>query len=367
MGQQQRGRSKARRFIRVLPALMIAAGVVFDLTAPAEYTGVPMLTAAPLIAAPFFGWRPTLAVGLVALFVVIRLHVLSDTVGAPQAYTETITVVTVSALALLINRVVRRGGQRLATAQVVAEAAQRAILPVPSGRVGGISVAARYEAALAEAFVGGDLFAVQDTPHGLRLLVGDVQGKGLGAVAEVAVAIGAFRVLADQEESLVTLASRLEEALSREAARLGTVRAGESFTTAVVGEIPPGGGRVVLVNRGHPEPLVIHPDGGVLRLDPAEPALPLGLSGLIGPGAGRADTYPLPPGSLLLLYTDGLTEARDSAGVFYDPEERLSGRYYTRPDDLLDFLVTDVRRHVGGPATDDMALLALRAPSETPE
>ncbi|MFD4833869.1 PP2C family protein-serine/threonine phosphatase [Streptomyces uncialis] len=347
-------------FVSVLPAVMIVAGTVYDIMMPTEYTAVPMLSAAPLIAAPFFSWLPTLLISLVSVVVLAGLHAYEHSLAAPQSYTEQVTLITVAALALLINQVVRRGGERLASARVVAEAAQRAVLPTPPARVGALSVAVRYEAALADAFIGGDLFAVQDTARGVRLIVGDVQGKGLDAVAEVAVAIGAFREAADQETSLRALAGRLDGAMSREATRRGTAEAAESFTTAVLGEIPPGTATVRLVNRGHPAPLILGPGGEVTRLPPAAPALPLGMAGL-GSWPDRTDEHPLPDGSMLLFHTDGLDEARDTHGVFYDPPARLRGRSFPGPEQLLDFLITDVRRHTGGRATDDLALLALFA------
>ncbi|MFF8960471.1 PP2C family protein-serine/threonine phosphatase [Streptomyces sp. NPDC014894] len=352
-----------RRFVRMLPALMILGGVVFDLATPVKYTAAPMFAAAPLIAAPFFSWLITLWTGIAATAAVIVLHVLQDMFADPMAVTELATVITVAGLALLINRVVRRGSERLASARVIAETAQRAVLPTPAEEIGGLRIAARYEAALADAFIGGDLFAVQDTPHGVRLVVGDVRGKGLGAVEAVAVAIGAFREAAEQESSLEGVTGRLERALTREARRRETLDAFEAFTTAVLAEIPRGGGAVRLVNRGHPPPLLLRPDGGLDVLEPAEYALPLSM-GELGALPDRAEEYPLPPGATLLLYTDGLSEARDARGVFYDPAVRLRGRVFSGPGELLDGLLDDVRRHTGGGATDDMALLAVVRPPE---
>ncbi|MEV5971950.1 PP2C family protein-serine/threonine phosphatase [Streptomyces sp. NPDC051921] len=352
----------ARRFLRALPPLIIVGGVAFDLSTPADYTASPLFSAAPLIAAPFFSTLVTLLTGIAAVLASVGLHVYNGTVDRIPALTETLTVVTVAALALLINRAVRRSGERLASARVIAEAAQRAVLPAPSARIGGLQIAARYEAAHADAFIGGDLFAVQDTPYGVRLVVGDVRGKGLGAVEAVAVVIGAFREAAEQEATLEGVAARLERALAREGTRREGFDAFEGFTTAVLAEIP-GGDRVVrVVNRGHPEPLLLRADGGVELLRPSEAALPLGM-GDLAVWPDRADETSYPPGATLLFYTDGLSEARDAEGVFYDPGERLAGRLFPGPEELLDALVADVRRHTGGGATDDMALLAVSRPA----
>ncbi|MER6094796.1 PP2C family protein-serine/threonine phosphatase [Streptomyces sp. NPDC001728] len=359
----------ARRFIRALPPLLIVGGVVFDVATPDPYTASPMLAAAPLIAAPFFSMLTTLLTGIAAVLASVGLHLSNGTADDVPALTETLTVVTVSALALLINRVVRRSGERLASARVIAETAQKAVLPTPAERIGGLQCAARYEAAHADAFIGGDLFAVQDTPYGVRLVLGDVRGKGMDAVEAVAVVIGAFREAAEQERNLEGVAQRLERALTREGTRREGLDAFEGFTTAVLAEIPPGDGSgtfdgfVRVVNRGHPPPLLLYGDGRLDVLEPGEPALPLGMGDLAG-WPDRAEARPFPPGATLLFYTDGLSEARDAAGVFYDPVSRLAGRIFPGPEELLDALADDVRLHTGGGSTDDMALLAVSRPSE---
>ncbi|WCD87664.1 hypothetical protein KPP03845_104058 [Streptomyces xanthophaeus] len=357
------GNGTARQIARVLPAVLIVLGLVFDLLTPPSFTGSPFFSAAPLIAAPLFTLLGTALTGVQASLAVVLLHAVNGTTWKVEALTELVTVLTVSGLALLINRVVRRSGERLASARGIAEAAQRAVLPTPAERIAGLHVSAWYEAAQADAFIGGDLYAVQDTPYGVRLAVGDVRGKGLGAVEAVAVVLGAFREAAETEPTLEGVAHRLERALAREGVRRDSLDAVEGFTTCVLGEIPPDAGLLRLVNRGHPEPLLLHGDGRLAVLAPAEPALPLGM-GELGGWPDRVEEWGFPAGSTLLLYTDGLTEARDRAGVFYDPADRLRGRVFPGPDALLGALSSDVRRHTGGGATDDMALLAVGRPGE---
>ncbi|WP_189972554.1 PP2C family protein-serine/threonine phosphatase [Streptomyces avidinii] len=351
------------RVARVLPGALIAFGVVFNLLTPPSFTGSPFFSAAPLIAAPLFTLRATALTGALAVLAVFVLQITSGVGWKVEAMTELATVLTVSGLALLINRVVRRSGEQLASARGIAEAAQRAVLPKPAERIGGLHVSVRYEAAQADAFIGGDLYAVQDTPYGVRLAVGDVRGKGLGAVEAVAVVLGAFREAADTEPTLEALAQRLERALAREGTRRDSLDVVEGFTTCVLGEIPPGASVLRLLNRGHPEPLLLHGGGEVAVLAPAEPALPLGM-GDLGGWPDLVQEWPFPAGTTLLLYTDGLTEARDGAGDFYDPAARLRGRIFPGPQALLSALSNDVRRHTGGGATDDMALLAVERPGE---
>ncbi|WP_327116385.1 serine/threonine-protein phosphatase [Streptomyces sp. NBC_01341] len=355
------GNARARRLVRLLPTLMICAGVVCDVTTPPEVSAVPLFAAAPLIAAPFFSLASTIRTGVAAILVVLAIRASDGVLAEVAPLTDLLTLVTVAALSLVINRVVQRGNEQLASARVIAETAMRAVLPVPEDRIGGMQVAARYEAAQADEFVGGDLFAVADTPYGVRLVVGDVRGKGLDAVAAVAVVIGAFREAAEQERSLEGVVQRLERALARESTRRGGLDSMEGFVTAVLAEIPAGADTLRVVNRGHPEPLVLHADGALDVLRPTEPALPLGMGLDVWPD--RADEWPLPAGATFLAFTDGLSEARDADGVFYDPAARLRGRLFPGPEELLSALTDDVRLHTGGRSTDDLALLAVGRPS----
>ncbi|MEU2024325.1 PP2C family protein-serine/threonine phosphatase [Streptomyces sp. NPDC016469] len=352
----------SRRFVRVLPVAMIVAGVVFDVFTPPSYTAIPMFAAAPLIAAPFFDMGTTIRIGIASVLAVAGIRLYTGDLVEVVSFIEMVTVLTVAVQACVINRVVRRGSDQLASARIIAETAMRAVLPAPPERLGGLQVAARYEAAQADEFVGGDLFAAADTPYGVRLVLGDVRGKGLEAVGAVAVVIGAFREAAEQEKSLEGVAQRLERALARESVRRSNLDAFEGFVTAVLAEIPPGAQRVRMVNRGHPDPLLLHGDGVVEALTPTEPALPLGMD--LGVRPDRSDDWELPAGGTLLFYTDGLSEARNADGVFYDPAERLRGRLFPGPEELLSALTDDVRLHTGGESTDDMALLAVARPGK---
>ncbi|MEU6545776.1 PP2C family protein-serine/threonine phosphatase [Streptomyces sp. NPDC046859] len=355
--------SYVRRSVRALPALLIAAGLAYDFASPLAFSGAPFLTAAPLVAAPLYSLHGTVCTGAAA---VCALLVVRFTVGGletVEAVTELVTVVVVSALAVVINVLVRRSGERLASARRVAEAVQRALLPEPAERVGGFQVAALYEAAQEDASIGGDLYAVQDTPHGVRMIVGDVRGKGLGAVGAVAAMIGAFQEAAEQETTLEAVAQRLERALARESGRSDGGDPREGFTTAVLAELPHGAPKVRVVNRGHPPPLLLYADGAVRPLSASDPALPLGM-GWLGTWPDRADEAEFPSGATLLLYTDGLSEARDRTGRFYDPEQALAGRAdaLREPAVLLGTLAAEARRHSGGGMADDLALLAVRRP-----
>jgi serine phosphatase RsbU (regulator of sigma subunit) len=345
------------RGICLLPLLLLVLGVVLDLATPRDVSAAAFFSAAPVVAAPLLSLHGTVLVGLAAcaadLAVLAHFGLLRDW----GAYSDWVSVATVAVLAVFLNRLLHRREMRLRSVSGIAAAVQRAVLPQPPSHIGPLRIAARYEAAQTDAQLGGDLYAVQNTPFGVRCVIGDVRGKGMGAVEAVTVVLGAFREGAQREPTLTGLAEWIEQTLLREAAQREGLDQVEDFTTAVLTEIPWTGDRVRLVNRGHPAPLLLL-QGAVRPLEPSRPALPLGLAPL-GADTSPVDTVAFPEGASLLLYTDGVTEARDTSGTFYDPADRLIGQCPRSPDDLLATVVADVHRHTHGQVTDDMAMLAL--------
>ena len=359
------GRASVRR-LRLLPAFLLVCGLVLDWFTPPDLSAAPFYSAAPMVAATLLSLPATVMTGLCscAADALINLHFGQLTDSAGQ--TELITIATVAGIAVVVNRLLQRSNLRLQSVRSVALAVQRAVLPQPPGRIGPLSVAARYEAAQADAQLGGDLYAVQDTAYGLRCIVGDVRGKGLDAIEAVAVTLGAFREAAEQEPTIALVTARLEQAMEREGLRRATLDQFEGFTTAVIAEIPPDGSEVRLVNRGHPPPLLLLADGTVIGIHPTQTAVPLGMESLSTP-SNHIDAVPFPQAATLLLHTDGVTEARDRAGVFYDPVARLAGRPFDGPEALLDSLLADVDQHTGGGHADDMAMLAITRPAGPPD
>ncbi|MFE1175022.1 PP2C family protein-serine/threonine phosphatase [Streptomyces sp. NPDC058773] len=371
-GEGERGSGRAGagwRLVRWLPVLLIVGGVALGLGAPPGCTAAPFFAAAPPAAAALYSLRGTALTALAALLGEIwGVTYRGAAQGHGAAVAEVATVLVIALPALAVNRGVRTAGARPVPLRDVPEAVRRAVLPTPPERLAGLALAARYVGARAAVRPGGELCAVQDTPHGVRLIVGDVRGAGPAAVATAVIVLGAFREAAEQERTLGAVAGRLERALQREGGRRADVGQGEGteqaegFTTAVLAEISANGQSALRVlNRGHPPPLLLTPDGGLRELAPATPAPPLGL----GEPATRPDETFFPAGALLLFFTDGVTAARDLLGRSYQPSNSLRGRRFPGPDALLDSLVEDVTRHTngtrGGPA-DDMALLAVQRP-----
>jgi serine phosphatase RsbU (regulator of sigma subunit) len=268
--------------------------------------------------------------------------------------------VLITVVCLLRNRVDRK----LAQSRSVAAVAQRVLLqPLPE-RSGPLRIASFYLPAEEEAEMGGDLYAAARTDNGTRLLIGDVRGKGLPGYNNAALLLGAFRAAAHRQVPLTELAFHLDGAMRWDAAQW-TERgeAAESFATALLLDIPDRDHVVHAVHLGHPPPLLLS-NGRATALETRQPGLPIGLGNLAGSASCAVETCRFAPGDLLLLYTDGVSEARDAEGVFYPPAERAAAWTAHGPRELLERLHEDLRAHTGGRLGDDAAAIAVRRDPE---
>lgn len=343
--------------LRGAPALMIIGGMAANLLGPEPYLGLPFLAAAPLVATVLLRWRTSVITAAVAGVVVVGAD-LQLRRAAPPLLVDLAIVVLVSIIGLWAKWLMDRQSRHLAVTQDIAEAAQRAVLPDPPTRLGPLQIAARYEAAQAEAKVGGDLYAVRATPFGVRAMIGDVRGKGLEAVSTVCLVIGAFRHEAGEAATLPELADRLHRVLTRETDP-SRMDHSESFVTALFVEIRPDATQASLLSRGHTAPYLLNA-GQVSVLEPSAPGLPLGMDLPVPDGPARPDTIDWPADATLLLVTDGITEARDQDGTFYDPRVGLANTRHSTPRELVDTLTRSVTRWTGGQRQDDVAVLALK-------
>ncbi|MFJ5927048.1 PP2C family protein-serine/threonine phosphatase [Kitasatospora sp. NPDC092948] len=341
------------------PFLLIALAAAADSETPAGQRYDRFVVAAPALAAASWGPLGTLMIGVIAVLTEVLLALIREGVVGASAVSVIAATVTVSlAAAYTAGQRVHRE-RDLAMVRSVAQAAQEVVLrPLPD-RINGVDLDLYYNAAAEQAQIGGDFYEAVRTPFGVRIILGDVQGKGLPAVEMAAALLGSFREAAYDSKDLPALASRLETGLSRYAERASSPDAAERFATAVLLEIPDDRPEARLLNCGHPPPGLIQPDG-VRLLEPELPLPPLNLSALVASDY-RTQTVPFGPGDRVLLYTDGISETRDRSGEFYPLTDRLT-RWTSDPSArLLDNLRRDLRRYAGGPADDDVAaLLATR-------
>ncbi|MER6409524.1 PP2C family protein-serine/threonine phosphatase, partial [Streptomyces viridosporus] len=116
-----------------------------------------------------------------------------------------------------------------------------------------------------------------------------------------------------------------------------------------------------MANRGHPAPLMVH-GGKATALEPREPSLPLGLGDLAGPDV-PVDEFAWPPGATLVMFTDGIIEARDRNGVFFDPVPPLTVPLPPDPGAVLDTMLAALSRHTEELEDDAAALAVTHAPA----
>ncbi|MFE2056822.1 PP2C family protein-serine/threonine phosphatase [Streptomyces sp. NPDC059446] len=252
-------------------------------------------------------------------------------------------------------RITREGA--LVSLRSTAAAMQRQILrPLPL-LTDDVLVDGVYEPVQQDKLVGGDIYDVAATPWGTRVLIGDVQGKGLAAIGMAIDVVGAFREAAHREPTVTALVDSLEAAVVRHNGYAEQGGEQERFVTAVVVGVDTGS-EAQLVTCGHIPPYLLH-DGDVTAVGAGTEHAPLGLADLVAEPR-TVSWFPFPEGATLLLCTDGLTEARSPAGTFYPLEAQLAGRVDITAGRLTDSLVSDVHAFTEGAQQDDLAVLALR-------
>ncbi|MFI7415156.1 PP2C family protein-serine/threonine phosphatase [Streptomyces sp. NPDC049627] len=347
-----------------VPLALIVIVTVSDVLAPSEVHLGPFLAAAPAITASFAGPRTTACVGAIAVLAqAVAAGVRTSLTDLNHTFQLT-TLVLISVFVTLFAHRRERHEKELMQLRSVAEAAQQVVIrPLPR-RIGPLRIASLYLAAEAEAQIGGDLFAAARTAQGTRFIVGDVRGKGLEAIGDAALLLGAFRSAAHRQADLAALVTYLDGTVSSdlddpEAAVSASGSPSEAFITTAVLDIPDGTPVLYLINCGHPPPLLLH-RGEVISLEVSDPAPPLGLTEFAAlPFAAQA--FPFETGDTLLLYTDGVIEARDGSGVFYPLAQRLRAVLEGEPQGLLRHLREDLLAHTpGGHLGDDAAMVAIR-------
>lgn len=319
---------------------------VVNLLLPPEIVPDALYGLAALAACAVCSVRTTGVIAGLAVVLTVLSGFYNDAWGEVQQWLRLLNVVLVgaAALTLAVVRIFRR--ERFRRIRSIAEAAQRAILPTLPDEVAGVRVVARYHSAAEDAMVGGDLYDCSLVDGRIRFLIGDVRGKGIEAIEQAARVIRAFRQSAAHVEDLAEVARDMD-------AYLAPFLDDEGFVTALLVDVTDEC-QLVLAGCGHPPPLMARADGTGGLVD-VPPGLPLGLGGALGTTA-----VPWRGGDRLLLYTDGVSEARDARGEFL-PLDRLSAVVATTPFEVtLETILEQVRAHVpDGQPGDDQAVVLL--------
>ncbi len=316
---------------------------------------IALMATPPFLAASFATWRAVVEVGAVATILSTLFTVFSPAELALENVVIVSAIVLSTGIAASVGVIRQRQVERFAALSRLASVTQQAVLRPIGPRVGTLSIAARYVSASAEADIGGDLYEALDTAYGVRMLIGDVRGKGLDAVRLASIVLGSYRHVAYERADLRAIVADLDRAVARSVGY-------EDFVTAAV--VEERGGTLTVLNCGHPAPLLLR-RGEVISLDPPTPAPPLGFMPVTRPRVER-----LEPGDRLLLYTDGLGEARNE-GVFFPIQERAWGLLgHGTVDNGLSSLESALIEWVNGQLDDDIALVLLEytgAPAEAAE
>ncbi|MFI0813265.1 PP2C family protein-serine/threonine phosphatase [Streptomyces echinatus] len=355
------GRPRLRRnygrgsFVRLSPVILTVVIASLAYSTPPDMAFSRLLPAAPALAAAMWPVLPTVLLGTVCLFLMIGLSIVFPGLGT---WWTAAGIIAVTVAAAYGSHVRLQRERTLFQVRLVADAAQQVVLSPMPRRFGSVEIESLYLAAAAEARIGGDFYEVVDTRYGVRLLIGDVRGKGLPAVGAAAAIVNAFREAAYGEADMVSVARRLDASSTRYNAAFPPDGRMERFATALLVEIPHGGRRIEILNCGHPPPLLLN--GGELRaLEPTAPSPLLNLAELIGDHY-NVDTFDFAPGDLLLLYTDGVAEARAHDGEFFPLAAWMRRQPQTPPHELLTALHRDLLHYTRGHLDDDIAALAVR-------
>ncbi|NLC58750.1 MAG: SpoIIE family protein phosphatase [Armatimonadetes bacterium] len=244
--------------------------------------------------------------------------------------------------------------QRLLDEQLsLAREVQRAILSVCPERcvLGRLAVASCHQSAWA---VGGDLLRIVPREEGTNLYIGDVMGKGVPAAL--------LMTLMTAELSSPNAPASDPGAVLAEANRvfMENIAALEAvgFITVCYLYITSDGRRLCYASAGHPPAILVHADGTTEEL--LAQSLPLGI---LRDADYSAVEYSLQAGDRLVLYTDGVTEARDAEGAFYGAERLRAvalAHHHRDVTTLRNLIMADVRRFTGArPLADDIALVVV--------
>ncbi|RLU80676.1 hypothetical protein CTZ27_34570 [Streptomyces griseocarneus] len=337
------------------PVLLTVVIASLAYTTPRSMAFSRLLPAAPALAAAMWPVLPTVLLGTVCFLLMVGLGIVFPDLGV---WWTGAGIVAVTVAAAYGSHVRLQREQTLLQVRLVADAAQQVVLsPIPRC-FKNVEIESLYLAAAAEARIGGDFYEVADTPYGVRLLIGDVRGKGLPAVGTAAAMVNSFREAAYDEPGLSGVARRLEASSTRHSAAFPPEDLMERFATALFVEISHEDRRISVLNCGHPPPLLLN-QGRLRTLEPTAPSPLLNLADLIGDDYS-VDTFAIAPGDQLLLYTDGVTEARGRDGEFFPLADWMRQQTADRPRDLLDGLHRDLLLYSNGGLDDDIAALAVR-------
>lgn len=241
----------------------------------------------------------------------------------------------------------------------IAAQLQEALLALPE-RIEGVEFAHAYHSATETARVGGDFYDIFELDHErVGVTIGDVAGKGMNAAVLTSLAKNTIRAHASEEGKSPAAVLRLTNSV------LYRSTSPESFVTIFFGILDRTDGSLVYASGGHTTALVIGADGAVASLPFSGPLL-----GALPEADFRQGETCVERDAVLLLYTDGLIEARSPGGEFYGEDRLLA---YVRSEDhtsasaVVEAVIRDVLSFSAGRLNDDLGILAVRRTGDSTE
>jgi serine phosphatase RsbU (regulator of sigma subunit) len=232
-----------------------------------------------------------------------------------------------------------------------ADTMQRSLLPDYEPEIEGLDVGAAYKAS-ARVEIGGDLYDFLVLDDGaLGIALGDVTGHGVDAAADMAMVKFAFRSLARRYPEPGRFLSAVNEVVLEEV-ELG------KFVTMIYVRVDPARTELSCASAGHPQPRLLHADGSVESVPVGGLAL-----GIVGDQVYEEARIPYTTGDALVLYTDGVIEARHDRELYGTPRLDDFLRQHTGlgARELADAVLEDCRKFARGPLLDDCAVVVVRA------
>ena len=278
-------------------------------------------------------------------------EVVGAVVGTNAVRPELLALVARSLELVLVGADERAVRERVAQELTIGRRIQLGLVPRRFPEAAGWTFAAVYEPALE---VGGDLFdafRIRGRNDQIGALVADVAGKGIPAALAMADARALLHAAADNADGPAEALARVNRILVQER------RTGLPLTAALL-VVEVATGRMRYASAGHEAPLVARCTGVVEPLVAGGPIL-----GMFGDAAFEEREASLEPGDALVLYTDGVTDARDERRRFFGDERLLAvvgGACGRTADVVANAIVGEVRAFRGAaPAYDDVALLVI--------
>ncbi|MHB8643966.1 MAG: GAF domain-containing SpoIIE family protein phosphatase, partial [Gaiellaceae bacterium] len=296
---------------------------------------------------PFLQKGSTVAVLPVAtpVEVVATLTIVSFDPGRPIVEETVATVLSLAAQAALAID----NGRLYQQQKEFSDTMQRSLLPRTHPVLAGLEIGEVYESS-ARVDVGGDVYDYLELGDGrLAVVLGDVTGHGIEATADMAMAKFVFRSLAREHSSPGDFLASANDVVC------GEIAAGKFITMAYV-TVDAATGTVVAASAGHPAPLVLSAAGGVVPLDVGGLALGVDESQHYAEATAR-----LAPGDALVVFTDGVIEARRDGELYGDARLAavLSSARALPPGEIAQAVIRDCRAYAGE-LPDDCAVVVIK-------